>query len=190
MAITRLGGANAISGTIPQGNIANASLGAVTALPASISTGKVLQVISSTGADYNQSNTSTSFVDVTKSSSTWETAITPSSTSSKIFVTAIMNYGITGTHAQHRITIKTQGKIGSGSYSDLANTNVLGIYSGSTEPDSNHAIAFNYLWSPSTTNECKVKFVWQNSYTSSDMTTKINPSGTSHTAVTLMEVAG
>jgi len=33
MAITRLGGANAISGIIPQGNIANASLGAVTALP-------------------------------------------------------------------------------------------------------------------------------------------------------------
>jgi len=34
MAITRLGGANAISGTIPQGNIANSSLGAITALPA------------------------------------------------------------------------------------------------------------------------------------------------------------
>ena len=34
MALTRLGGANAISGTIPQGNIANASLGAVTTLPA------------------------------------------------------------------------------------------------------------------------------------------------------------
>ena len=33
MAITRLGGANAISGTIPQSNIANSSLGAVTALP-------------------------------------------------------------------------------------------------------------------------------------------------------------
>jgi hypothetical protein len=204
MAITRLGGANAISGiiptsvggtgstaaTLPASLINNTSIGNVTALPASIPTGKVLQVISSTGADYNQSNTSTSFVDVTKSSSTWETAITPSSTSSKIFVTAIMNYGITGTHAQHRITIKTQGKIGSGSYSDLANTNVLGIYSGSTEPDSNHAIAFNALWSPSTTDECKVKFVWQNSYTSSNMTTKINPSGTSHTAVTLMEVAG
>jgi len=42
MAITRLGGANAITGTIPQGNIANASLGAVTALP--FGTGKVLQI--------------------------------------------------------------------------------------------------------------------------------------------------
>ena len=48
MAITRLGGANAISGTIPQGNIANASLGAVTALPAAITTGTVLQVITAT----------------------------------------------------------------------------------------------------------------------------------------------
>ena len=48
MAITRLGGANAITGTIPQGNIANASLGAVTALPAAISTGKVLQVLTIT----------------------------------------------------------------------------------------------------------------------------------------------
>ena len=48
MAITRLGGANAITGTIPQGNIANASLGAVTALPAAIATGKVLQVVQDT----------------------------------------------------------------------------------------------------------------------------------------------
>jgi len=43
MAITRIGGANAITGTIPQGNIANASLGAVTALPAGVG-GKILQI--------------------------------------------------------------------------------------------------------------------------------------------------
>ena len=48
MALTRLNGINAITGTIPQGNIANASLGAVTALPAAIPTGKVLQVVGST----------------------------------------------------------------------------------------------------------------------------------------------
>ena len=46
MAITRLGGATAITGTIPQGNIANASLGAVTALPGAIATGKILQIVS------------------------------------------------------------------------------------------------------------------------------------------------
>jgi len=47
MAITRLGGANAISGTIPQGNIANSSLGAVTALPAAITTGSLVKLHSS-----------------------------------------------------------------------------------------------------------------------------------------------
>ena len=48
MAITRLGGANAISGTIPQGNIANASLGAVTALPAAIDVGAMVKLQSTT----------------------------------------------------------------------------------------------------------------------------------------------
>ena len=80
MAITRLGGANAISGTIPQGNIANASLGAVTALPAAIDTGKVLQVVSSTGtAGFD--TTSTSYVQVTGTGH--GVSITPSATSSK-----------------------------------------------------------------------------------------------------------
>ena len=84
MAITRLVGANAISGTIPQGNIANASLGAVTALPAAITTGTVLQVITAT--DSTPRNTSsTSFV---TASNTLSVDITPSATSSKVFVIA------------------------------------------------------------------------------------------------------
>ena len=40
MAITRLGGANAISGTLPAANINDTSIGNITALPAAISTGK------------------------------------------------------------------------------------------------------------------------------------------------------
>ena len=80
MAITRLGGATAITGTIPQGNIANASLGAVTALPGAIATGKVLQVV------YGSTTTekvvsSATFVDTGLSAS-----ITPSATSSKVLV--------------------------------------------------------------------------------------------------------
>ena len=80
MAITRLGGATAITGTIPQGNIANASLGAVTALPGAIATGKVLQVV--------QGSTSTQVaVTAGNSADTGLTAaITPSATSSKILV--------------------------------------------------------------------------------------------------------
>jgi len=76
MAITRLGGANAITGTIPQGNIANASLGAVTALPAAIPTGKVLQtVMGSSDTQLSSSNASDTLL--TK-------AITPTATSSSI----------------------------------------------------------------------------------------------------------
>ena len=74
MAITRLGGANAISGTIPQGNIANASLGAVTALP--FGTGKVLQLLSTSFAT-NTTSSSSTYADVTGAS----LSITPSSSS-------------------------------------------------------------------------------------------------------------
>ena len=79
MALTRIGGANAITGTIPQGNIANASLGAVTALPAAITTGKVLNVVSASFTN-QQATTSDSYT------STVITAnITPTSSSSKIY---------------------------------------------------------------------------------------------------------
>ena len=44
MAITRLVGANAISGTLPAANINNTSIGNITALPAAITTGKILQL--------------------------------------------------------------------------------------------------------------------------------------------------
>jgi len=80
MAITRLGGANAISGTIPQGNIANASLGAISALPAAITTGKVLQVVYASTTTEKVVSSAT-FVDSGLSAS-----ITPSATSSKVLV--------------------------------------------------------------------------------------------------------
>ena len=80
MAITRLGGATAITGTIPQGNIANASLGAVTALPGAIATGKVLQVVQGKSTTATVTS-STSFVATNLTAS-----ITPSATSSKIYI--------------------------------------------------------------------------------------------------------
>ena len=49
MALTRLGGANAISGTIPSTNIANASLNSVTALPSGVG-GSFVKLITSTSA--------------------------------------------------------------------------------------------------------------------------------------------
>ena len=81
MALTRLGGANAITGTIPQGNIANASLGAVTTLPAGVG-GKVLQVVTATDSTA-RTTTSTSYV---TASNTLTANITPSATSSKVLI--------------------------------------------------------------------------------------------------------
>ena len=76
MAITRLG----------VNNISNSTLANVTALPAAIPTGKILQIVNGT-TSMLQSNTSASYSDVEVSSGvTWETSITPSATSSTILV--------------------------------------------------------------------------------------------------------
>jgi len=81
MAITRLGGANAISGIIP---VANGGTGA-----SSFSPGKVLQVVQATKTD-TFSTTSDSFVDVTGLTLN----ITPSSSSNKIFIISDVKLGV------------------------------------------------------------------------------------------------
>ena len=64
--------------------INNNTLSAVTTLPAAIATGKVLQVVTATDST-ERSTTSSTFVTV---SNTLSVDITPSSTSSKIFIIA------------------------------------------------------------------------------------------------------
>ena len=113
MALTRLNGINAITGTIPQGNIANASLGAVTALPTGLG-GKVLQVVTNTHATRFET-TSTSFVAATG----YTVAITPSSSSNKVFViiSTILDNKATG-----RIAYATLYRtISGGSATDIIN---------------------------------------------------------------------
>ena len=79
MAITRLSGTNAISGTLPAANINDTSISNITALPAGVG-GKVLQVVSTLSA-VDTGTTGTAWV-----TSGLEASITPSSTSSKIFI--------------------------------------------------------------------------------------------------------
>ena len=81
MALSKIDVANMLTGTIPQGNVANASLNAVTALPAAIPTGKVLQ-FSLTSSNTNASNTSTTTYVVGAPNA----SITPASTSNKIYL--------------------------------------------------------------------------------------------------------
>ena len=72
MALTKINLASGVTGTLPTGNY-------------SAKIGQVVQ----TGSDYSVVSTSTSYVDFESSSGTvWETAITPTATSSKIFVFA------------------------------------------------------------------------------------------------------
>ena len=82
MALSKIDAANFLTGTIPQGNVANASLGAVTALPAAIPTGKVLQVVQSW--DDQTSSSSSTYADVFAS----DLSITLSSTSNKVLIIA------------------------------------------------------------------------------------------------------
>ena len=100
MAITRLGGANAITGTIPTsvggtGSTAatlpaslinNTSIGNVTALPAAIPTGSVLQVIQAITTTAVTHTSDGGQVDTGLTAS-----ITPSATSSKILVLISQN---------------------------------------------------------------------------------------------------
>jgi len=82
MAITRLGGANAITGTLPAANINATSLG-------NVDVGKILQVV--------QGSSTTEFTEASPSNETsyypssnkLTVTITPTSTSSKIIVNAI-----------------------------------------------------------------------------------------------------
>jgi hypothetical protein len=80
MALSKIDAANFLTGTIPQGNVANASLGAVTALPAAIATGKILQVVQDTLTSQFSTSSST-YADTGLTAS-----ITPSSTSNKILI--------------------------------------------------------------------------------------------------------
>lgn len=129
MAITRLGGANAISGTIPQGNIANASLGAVTALPAAITTGKVLQVANDQDGGHIVLN-NTSWIDTALSIS-----FTPVSASSKILMLAtVQRYsdgGSSSYHGEFQARFHFNGSAVNETYADLtlnANPGTIDLY--------------------------------------------------------------
>ena len=68
----------------------NNTISAITALPAAISTGKVLQVLETTSTSAQTISNHTSFTDITNMS----LAITPSATSSKIYVLVNLNYDL------------------------------------------------------------------------------------------------
>tara|TARA_R100000654_G_scaffold62194_1_gene89154 strand:- start:105 stop:629 length:525 start_codon:yes stop_codon:yes gene_type:complete len=173
MAITRIGGANAITGTIPQGNIANASLGAVTALPAAISTGKVLQVLTFTvnSAETTNSNTFTATALLK--------AITPSSSSNKIFVVASGVIQSSGAATNSVITLyRDSTNLGT------ASSGMASQYGSGGGGSCNFGM--NYLDSPSTTSEVIYKVYFKaNSGSHNQVIFTDNSVG----SITVMEIA-
>jgi hypothetical protein len=83
--------------------------------------GKVLQVIMGTNNSYQTSTTSSSLTDVLSASgTTWETAITPSATSSKILVLpSVYVRGHTNSGNEARGHINMMTKTASGSYANI-----------------------------------------------------------------------
>ena len=193
MAITRLGGANAITGTLPAANINDTSIGNITALPAGVG-GKVLQVVQSVNS-FQKGMNSTSPTDVESSSgTTWEPSITPSSTSSKILsLVSIKAYqGGNATGAEFRFQFRMFEKIGGGSYSQIDFYGYKGIYdilnNGNYDFGTN-TVDFTNLRTPSTTSEVKYKFD-MNVYDSAKASVFHNYPGAEISTCTLMEIAG
>ena len=189
MAITRLGGANAITGTIPTsvggtGSTAatlpaslinNTSIGNVTALPAAITTGTVLQVVSAADGS-ERSTSSSSFSNVVSAS------ITPSATSSKILIVC----GLAGLRRDNG-----NAYIGARVTDGASFTKKFGhamIYNGSSGALRIGSANASFLHSANTTSS-KTYTVQFNS-TAANATIVVGDNGDSNSTITLMEIAG
>jgi hypothetical protein len=123
--------------------------------------GKVLQVVQSDNNSYSQGVTSQTLTDIESSSGvTWETAITPSATSSKLLIMPVLMLQVVRhANADARQKYSMEAKIGSGSYSQIFYQYEFGGYD-----YGNSGIILNQienpiqLYSPNTTSEVKIKF--------------------------------
>lgn len=163
MAITRLSGANAISGIIP---VANGGTGA-----SSFSPGKVLQVVQAEDTT-ELSTTSTSLVDVGLSAS-----ITPSSSSNKVLI-IVDAQGQFGSNTGWGNTI-VRGSTG------IFQTNNYSNYD-SSSTQTNTRASYCYLDSPSTTSATTYKLQVR---VYNPGTVLMNEGG-NPTTMTLLEIAG
>lgn len=174
----------------------NNTISAITALPNGIVSsdalasgvgGKVLQVVNSDNS-YSATTTNTKIDVLSSSGVSWEPTITPSSTSSKIIITANLNVRSSAYQiAEVRSYIDILYKIGSGSYSSLNSNSLYSIYDyGNSGVSFRYNQAFQYLISPSTTSAITVKFTVKS--VGSGTTTDVNDGGNS--SCILYEVAG
>ena len=166
----------------------NNTISAITALPAGVG-GKVLQVVNSDNS-YATDITSTTTTDVASSSGvTWEPTITPSSTSSKIIISANLSVQSSIFNAADvRSYVDILYKIGAGSYTTLHNRQHYSMYDyGGHGVSYLNNLVFQYLISPSTTSAITVKFTIAS--VNASASTSVNYGDRNSTCI-LYEVAG
>ena len=192
MAITRIGPnqsinlASNITGTLATGN---GGTGATSFAP-----GKLLQVVNNS-TTYGQQLTSTTYADVQSSSGTvWETAITPSATSSKILVQSSLNIYTASsgdsTIQENRFNYKGLYKVGSGSYSAYATEEYYGFYyyQGAQKAIlAPNTLTFSKLITPNTTSALTFKYQFA-AYSANG--TKVELGNSKSSTITLSEIAG
>ena len=171
MAITRLGGANAITGTIPTSVAPGA--------------GKVLQVVSTTKSD-SFSTTSSSMVDVTN----FNASITPSSTSSKIFAIVTCGSFVNDNGSKRAFMQIVRGSTNITAGDSATGEEVGSAVCGRSNDGGHHQFptVISVLDSPSTTSSTTYKMQMK----TSSGTVYVNWNGGSDykSTITLMEIAG
>ena len=161
----------------------NNSLSSVTSLPAAISTGKVLQVVTSTTGTNTQISTGAD-TDTSLSAS-----ITPTSSSNKVLVLVSQSvqfqrdagsgYEIAATTKLFRDSTQLSKKVSS-----------IGVGSGPTGTQGGRdGLAFAVLDSPSTTSSVTYKTTGSCSATANNGTIRYNEGGNTKGEITLIEVA-
>ena len=157
------GGTGATAATLPASLINNTSIGNVTALPAAITTGTVLQLLN-TSFGSNTTSSSSTYADVTGAS----LSITPSSSSNKIYV----SFTLAGMRKQTNNTyigIKLFRQINGGGYSEIEKFENGLTYSNSTIIVSLSG-SYAYLDTPSTTNQIDYKIQFNSGTNSAQVT--------------------
>ena len=177
MALSKIDAANFLTGTIPQGNVANASLGAVTALPAAITTGKVLQVVHAhTGTEVTSNSATYADTGLTAT-------ITPSATSSKILVLIDQSVGKQATDTWANIRVYRDS-------TEIAGA-VAGRSIGYTGSSANNYVGMgftnSFLDTPSSTSALVYKTQFNNTQANGTIRVQVD-SGQSY--ICLMEIAG
>ena len=193
MAITKLKALGVTDGTLTNTQInasaaiASSKLGTISANK--MPTGSVIQVQTTNAKPSVTTTTSTSFIDLGIS-----TAITPSSSSSKILVLKTLGFYMYGGGTDVNINTIVQRDIGGAGYSTLnigrtaATTSGAYMNVGSGDAQLADYQSFSFLDTPSTTSACTYKL--QGCLAGAGGTCNFNLSSDSYANLTLLEIQG